>query len=168
MPKIIKDLESRLVEEAQRQIAESGYSAMTIRSIAKACNIAVGTVYNYFPSKEDLIAAHLLQDWRTCNDAIAAVAAEATAPLPVLVCMHRQLTDFSARYASLFRDKAAVAGFAVSFRQYHRILRNQLAQHLLRFCDSDFTAEFAAESLLAWTFEGKSFQEFCPLLEKLF
>ena len=48
MPKIIENLENRLIREAEKQIAESGYAAMTIRSVAKACGVGVGTVYNYF------------------------------------------------------------------------------------------------------------------------
>ena len=52
MPKIIENLDQRLKEEARRQIRESGYSAMTIRSVAAACGVGVGTVYNYYPSKE--------------------------------------------------------------------------------------------------------------------
>ena len=56
MPKIIENLEKRLIAEAKRQIAESGYGATTIRSVAKGCNVGVGTVYNYFPSKDALIA----------------------------------------------------------------------------------------------------------------
>ena len=55
MPKIIENLESKLLEEAKRQIQESGYGAMTIRSVAKGCGVGVGTVYNYFPSKEALL-----------------------------------------------------------------------------------------------------------------
>lgn len=55
MPKIIENLESRLIEEAKKQIEESGYEAVTIRSVARACGVGVGTVYNYFPSKEVLI-----------------------------------------------------------------------------------------------------------------
>ena len=42
MPKIIKNLESRLIEEAKQQIRQSGYSAMTIRSVAKACGVGAG------------------------------------------------------------------------------------------------------------------------------
>ena len=34
MPKIIENLENRLIEEARKQIEEAGYSAMTIRSVA--------------------------------------------------------------------------------------------------------------------------------------
>ena len=70
MPKIIENLESKLIQEARRQIAEIGYSAMTIRSVAKACGVGVGTVYNYFPSKEALVATHLLEDWKQCVTAV--------------------------------------------------------------------------------------------------
>ena len=44
MPKIIENLPERLAEEARRQIEASGFSAMTIRSVAKACGVGVGTV----------------------------------------------------------------------------------------------------------------------------
>lgn len=35
MPKIIENLESRLIEEAKKQIEESGYGAVTIRSVLR-------------------------------------------------------------------------------------------------------------------------------------
>ena len=41
MPKIIEDLETRLLTEAKRQIKELGYGAMTVRSVAKACGVGV-------------------------------------------------------------------------------------------------------------------------------
>ena len=70
MPKIIENLESRLMEEARKQIEESGYDAVTIRSVAKGCGVGIGTVYNYFPSKDDLLAAFMLADWKVCLAAI--------------------------------------------------------------------------------------------------
>ena len=74
MPKIIEDLEGKLLAEARRQIEESGYGAMTVRSVAKACGVGVGTVYNYFPSKDALVATYMLADWKTCVAAIEAVS----------------------------------------------------------------------------------------------
>ena len=168
MPKIIENLKDRLIAEAEKQIEESGYGAVTIRSVAKACGVGVGTVYNYFPSKEALIATHLLVDWKECVDTITRTAKTATDPKPVLQCVYQQLVSFADRHQAIFRDEAAVADFSGSFSQYHDRLRSQLASPLRKFCDSDFTAQFIAESLLTWSMAGKSFDEIYEILKKLF
>jgi AcrR family transcriptional regulator len=168
MPKIIENLKERLIAEAKRQLEESGYSAVTIRSVAKACGVGVGTVYNYFPSKEALIATHLLEDWNMCVHRITQTAQCATEPQPVLECIYQQLVCFAQRHQVIFRDEAAAAGFAGSFSQYHDRLRCQLADPVRKFCDSDFSAQFVAESLLTWTMAGKSFAQIYEILKKLF
>ena len=61
MPKIIENLEARLMEEAKKQVLQSGYGAMTIRSVAKGCGVGIGTVYNYYPSKDALLAAYMIR-----------------------------------------------------------------------------------------------------------
>ena len=168
MPKVIENLEALLIEEAKKQIEENGYGAVTIRSIAKGCGVGVGTVYNYFPSKEALIATHLLEDWKVCVATIQREADRAETPQPVLQCIYRQLVEFSGRHRAVFGDEAAAAGFAGSFSQYHDMLRAQLAQPLHRFCANTFTAEFIAESLLTWSMAGKTFDEIYEIVKKLF
>ena len=168
MPKIIENLKDRLIAEAKRQIEETGYGAVTIRSVAKACGVGVGTVYNYFPSKEVLIATHLLVDWKLCVDTITRTAESATDPKPVLQCIYQQLVCFADRHQAIFRDEAAAASFAGSFSQYHDRLRSQLASPLQKFCDSDFTALFVAESLLTWSMAEKPFDTIYEILKKLF
>lgn len=70
MPKTIDNLREQLLEEAGKQVAENGYAKTTIRSVAKACKIAVGTVYNYFESKDMLIASVMAEDWFACLNAM--------------------------------------------------------------------------------------------------
>ena len=168
MPKIIENLESRLIEEAKKQITESGYSAMTIRSVAKQCGVGVGTVYNYFPSKEAMLASYMLADWKECIAAISAVSTYSDSPKPVILCIFDQLLLFSRRHQAIFRDEAAAASFAGSFGKYHGMLRAQLSQPLRKFCSSDFAADFLAEALLTWTMAGKTFDEIYGMMEKLF
>ena len=167
MPKIIENLKDRLINEAKQQIAQNGYGAVTIRSIAKGCGVGVGTVYNYFPSKEALIATHLLEDWNGCIDAIQTAADSAESPRLVLLCIYEQLTGFACRHSAIFRDDSAAVGFSGSFNQYHGLLREQLAKPLRKFCDSDFVAEFIGESLLTWSMAGKSFDEIYSILERI-
>ena len=167
MPKIIENPEARLLEEAKRQVEEMGYSAMTIRSVAKKCGMGVGTVYNYFPSKDALLATYMLEDWKLCVDAINAASESADAPMPVIRCIYDQLHGYAQLHRAVFRDAAATAGFAGSFSRYHGLLRSQLAAPVRKFCDSDFAAEFIAEAMLTWTMAGKSFNDIYGVIEKL-
>lgn len=168
MPKIIRDLESRLIEEARKQIEASGYSAMTVRSVANACGVGVGTVYNYFPSKDALLATYMLQDWECCMTAIHAVSRYSDGPKPVARCMFDQLLAYAELHQAILRDEAAGAAFAGSFSRYHAVLREQLALPLRKFCRSDFAAEFIAECLLTWTMAGTDFDTLYEMVEKLF
>ena len=168
MPKIIEHLEEKLMAEARRQIEEAGYSAMTIRSVAKGCDVGVGTVYNYFPSKDELLAAYLLRDWKECVAAIHEASCQSATPEPALRCMFDQLLAFSTRHRAIFRDEAAASAFAGSFSRYHGLLRSQLAAPLRKFCSGDFPAEFIAESLLTWSLSGKTFDQIYAMIEGLF
>ena len=167
MPKIIENLTQRLLEEARKQCEELGYSAMTIRSVAKGCGVGVGTVYNYFPSKDALLATYMLSDWNRCMDAIHAVSTYSDTAMPVLRCMYDQLVGFAKLHHNVFSDEAAAASFAGSFSSYHMLLRSQLAQPLRKFCSDDFTPDFIAEALLTWSMAGKSFEQIRGIISKL-
>jgi len=167
MPKIIEDLPRRLMEEARRQVQESGYGALTIRSVAKGCGVGVGTVYNYYASRDALVASFLLADWNCCLEEIRAEAEAAAHPEPVLRKVYGSLEQFLQQHAAVFRDETAAAGFSGASGHYHSLLRSQLADPIRRFCSDDFTAEFIAEAMLVWTVAGKSFEEIYQLIQKL-
>lgn len=168
MPKIIENLENRLMEEARRQVEASGYGNVTIRSVASACGIGVGTVYHYYPSKDALIAAFMLQDWNECMDTILCVSETSARPEDAIRCIYDQLRSYSQRYQAIFQDQSAASAFSGAFSTYHHMLRDQLAAPLRKFCDDPFTAEFIAEALLTWTVAGTDFETMAGILTKLF
>ena len=167
MPKIIMNLESRLMEEANRQVLENGYSNTTIRSIATACGVGVGTVYNYFESKEALLSRYLVAEWTECITAINAVSTYSDTPMPVLRCIYDQLRTYTQQNHALFRDPDAAASFSNSFNRHRQIVREQLSAPLRKFCQDDFTAVFIAENMLIWTSSDIDFDEIYRLLAKL-
>lgn len=81
MPKIIENLRETLLAASRTLLLEEGYRALTMRQVAGLCHVAVGTVYNYFPSK-DMLAAHiLLEDW---NDLLRSLQKKVNAaPAPM-------------------------------------------------------------------------------------
>ena len=44
-------------------IAEEGVSALNMRAVAERCHVALGSLYNYFPSKDDLLTAAVESVW---------------------------------------------------------------------------------------------------------
>ena len=49
---------------ASRELIRSrGWSAVSIRSVAGACGVSVGSIYNYFDSKADLVSATVESVW---------------------------------------------------------------------------------------------------------
>ena len=51
----------RILDAAKRLFAEEGFEPATTRDIARMAEIAVGTLFNYFPTKES-IAMHLASE----------------------------------------------------------------------------------------------------------
>lgn len=45
-------------------IQTQGWKAINIRAVAKECNISIGSIYNYFHNKSDLIAATVESVWQ--------------------------------------------------------------------------------------------------------
>ena len=167
MPKIIENLPQRLQAEARRQIEQAGFAAMTIRSVAKSCGVGVGTVYNYYPSKEALVASFMLSDWNACVASIQQAAADSDLLEPVLLAIYEKLRLFLEEYDPIFRDEAAAVSYTGSMSKYHGILRKQLADPLRKFCRDDFAADFIAEAMLTWTVAGKDFDELKGILLRI-
>ena len=170
MPKVIENLREKLLEEARRQIEERGFGRTTIRSVARACGVAAGTVYNYFPSKEMLVATFMIRDWRALTDGIAR-----RDPADRRACVravYDALTSFSEKYKNLFADGDAVRAFSAVFTARHAQLREELAALLLPICppgDEDeraFLASFTAEALLTWTTAQIPFDQLYAVLDK--
>lgn len=57
MPKKILNLKDHILENACSLMTRLGYDQFNIRELATQCGIASGTLYNYFPNKDELLTA---------------------------------------------------------------------------------------------------------------
>ena len=162
MPKIIENVREQLLAVARKQTRERGYAGMTIRSVASECGLAVGTVYNYFKSKDMLIASFILVDWLECVRSIAESPKENRRQY--LNFIHLSLLKFQEKYRALFTDEDAMVAFSSVWSERHGQLRGQLADLIMPIADERFTAEFVAEAMLTWTTGGRTFDEIYTLL----
>lgn len=53
-----------ILQTCRELIRQEGWSAIGIRSVAAACGVSVGSIYNYFDSKAALVAATVESIWR--------------------------------------------------------------------------------------------------------
>jgi len=168
VPKIIKNIRKQLLAEAKKQIAQRGYSDTTIRSVASACGVGVGTVYNYFPSKEMLVATSVYEDWKNYLSDIEKLPADE--PYTLLKGIYQSLQKFAEENQKLFSDADAAKLVSVSFADHHKMLRDQIAAFVLSLCEDSspqFTAEFITEALIRWSTENVDFETVYPLLAKV-
>lgn len=47
--------EANILKTAYRLAKEQGLASVSIRSVASACNVSIGSIYNYYPSKDELV-----------------------------------------------------------------------------------------------------------------
>ena len=63
MPKLIPRLKTQILETAERMFIREGYEGVSMRRLAAEVNVAVGTLYNYFPDKATLFLSLMDESW---------------------------------------------------------------------------------------------------------
>jgi len=56
--------QEQVIEEARIIISEQGLESCTMRALANNLGVAVGTIYNYFPSQEELFQVLFVTSWK--------------------------------------------------------------------------------------------------------
>ncbi|WP_075780442.1 MULTISPECIES: TetR/AcrR family transcriptional regulator [unclassified Marinitoga] len=64
MPKILKDVERKILDASMRVIENEGIEKLNIRYISKIAGIGLGTTYNYFKNKDEIILRCIEIYWK--------------------------------------------------------------------------------------------------------
>lgn len=158
MPKILDNIREKAVAEAREELLGEGYHAMTIRRVAKSLGIGVGTLYNYFPSKEYLAAGVMLEDWQEAVRAFEAEEKPESAE-EVLRRLFALVQDFTGRFQKTWFQYAEHDKSDSMRRQYHTVLVRQLSGYIapsLKETAEPWLASFLAELVLRFASDGHS------------
>lgn len=68
MSRIIENPAQLILDTARNILFTEGYSKLSMRNIARECCIGIGTIYNYFPTKMDLIIGMMSVHWNNYFD----------------------------------------------------------------------------------------------------
>lgn len=173
MPKLIENVKKRILEAAKSELLESDYSGFTIRSVAKRCGIAVGTVYNYFPTKDILAASVMLEDWNKALSAMKQGSVQAEAITDGLFVIYREIESFTNLYRKVWSQYTSTAKFTTDYTERRSLLLDQLSEivhSLLQQFNADedkFLDDFISENLLLAAVRQVQFKLLAVLFDRI-
>ncbi|MBY0204729.1 AcrR family transcriptional regulator [Paenibacillus intestini] len=138
----------RILEEAVILFAENGYSNTTTALIAKNIGVTSGTIFQYFPNKEALFHAAVLEPLEDIQKKSLALLQQNGTPAELLKNMVKDQFDHIYFYTNELRLVQSVLGQRIRFPE--------LTQKVL---DSIKVMTDKIESVYA---EGQSMREFNP------
>ena len=130
MPKIINGIREEAIKCAAVLIASGEYDGFSMRKIAERCNIAVGTLYNYFASKQDLLMAVIESGWREALDKIDSECSGALSIADGICAICTSIRSFS---ESLTKSKTATLMSGLSSlvgSDFERLVRSSIAERI--------------------------------------
>ena len=149
-----------ILQISRKLIQQNGWAGVNIRSVAAACGVSVGCIYNYFESKTDLLSATVESIW---SDIFHHPEDEAVFQdtLSCVRWMYKQLEYGCQRYPGFFTHHAL--GFVQQDTADGKQQMQRAWQHILdalctvlrndtRIRDDAFTEEFTVEKFAEMLF----------------
>ncbi len=171
MAKIIENVEGTILEVGKKILLEEGYEKMTLRLVASKCNIATGTIYNYFSSKDVLVAKIMWGDWSSLISKLIPILENVNDVTSGIESIFMMLKRYTSIYEKAWKD---YGGSYVLINQRHQILIKQLSDLIeklfIKFNILNFNnlTIFLSEIILsAGIRDDVSFETIKPFVEKL-
>jgi AcrR family transcriptional regulator len=129
-----------------------------MRSVASSCEIAVGTLYNYFPNKESLVVHIFRGDWLIVSSEIDSIIYTDQECKEKFRYIYNLLSIFSSTYLSIFYEMANIKNTnecveVDKFRPIYEKVSNLIEyekskNNISNKIDSIILAEFVVSNLL--------------------
>jgi AcrR family transcriptional regulator len=74
LSRIIENPKQLILNKAKEILYREGYSKLSMRTLSKACDIALGTIYNYYPTKQNLVIEMMTDYWQNYLNSVQKVA----------------------------------------------------------------------------------------------
>src|SRR5512133_2948084 len=80
MPKILPDIQNKILTVAEQHFKRSGFDKTDMREIASDSEVAVGTLYLHFHNKEELYQQVVKHSWTKSLEKVRAISQKADPP----------------------------------------------------------------------------------------
>ncbi|NCC63107.1 MAG: TetR/AcrR family transcriptional regulator [Spirochaetia bacterium] len=175
VPKIVIGAKERILKTARAHLFSHGYAEMTLRLVAQECNMAVGTIYNYFSSKDELVGSVMLEDWILVQKSMQEGCTNAATLSEGIKTIYEAIEAFCRCYEQIWKDYLKLGYTPDHFNQRHLMLRSQIEQmlyHLVsRFqftCETDVVPLTAEMILCSAVQKDIGYSQLCFIINKVF
>jgi AcrR family transcriptional regulator len=110
MPKVIENLRETIILESKNILLTQSFKDLSIREIAKRCNIGTGTFYNYFSTKEQLAVEIFRQDWKKVSNLVDELKLSEAPCKEKFREIYASIGTFVNSYISIFNEMASLSG----------------------------------------------------------
>lgn len=131
MPKIIKDVEQSVYKAVMEVVTTDGIEQLSMKRIAKNSGIAVGTLYNYFPDREDLVSKAILYSWNQSFQTLDAILAQSK----------NSITKWTAFHVTLYTETMKRKGVGHELIR-QQVISDEVNQEILDGLSSRYTLLF--------------------------
>ena len=174
MPKVIPSLRESLIDAARKRLLYSDSHDITMRQIAADCNAAAGTAYNYFRSKEHLMATVMMRDWRETCRSLTEAAAQSEDLVCELRAIEGQLRDYVNRYRPAWNNYAGHEAVAARLERHRGNLINPVADAIAVLLEKHGRPAFDGEAaglaeilLVTAQREPEAVERLLPVIKKI-
>lgn len=133
-----------IVAAAEREFTRAGFAAAKMTAVARAAGVAVGTLYNYFESKEEIFEQVIAQRSNEMHAGLAEALRAGTPLQKLRALVHKSLenTEQQGALFAVFVERGAIAEYDIE-----RIAGKLAQQEYQRFLDT--IAEVLQEAVAA-------------------
>lgn len=115
----------RILNSAVKVFSEYGYKGASMRIIARAAGIGVGTLYLYFESKEDLYATLITKRLEDLTDRTKRLLKDIKEPEKALTAFIAMRLDYAKKHKELILIQAREYGLGLAVKSQKTFLRQQ-------------------------------------------
>lgn len=173
---------ARILASAAELAAEGGWDAVQMREVATRSDVALGTLYRYFPSKEFLLVSVMISEIGVLADRLAVRPPEGSDPVERVVDVLRRANRALLRQqpVTVAMIRALVSGnedIADAVRQIRSLMRRIISDALGADSDSldatdddplhiDLLSDVWFASLVSWISGVQAPDDLVPKLER--
>lgn len=137
MPKNLINIKEDIISVTRELLKKEGYSQLNIRNIAAKCGVATGTVYNYYRSKNEIIAEILINEWNLMLRRIDQKAKSIPTAIDKLEIIFEQLNFFMSNVHGIWIQTSSIENTEnmniAKINEKRKMLRNQIAEKVRNF-----------------------------------